>query len=93
MTCLSEYPDLNGSDRNGSPHRHQSEPFTFSERAFIMLMREKLAHQEPSPSSWWVAETIGLINGTLRRRWVPNPHMMRSKDEPVGHWETVSNDR
>ncbi len=33
-------------------------------------------------------ETIGMMRGTLVRRFVPNPRMMEYQ-QPVGHWETV----
>lgn len=57
------------------------EQYRLAER-MVEILREP-----QSPPSPFVEETLGLIHGTLRRVWHPNPRYME-KDQPVGHWST-----
>jgi hypothetical protein len=63
-----------------------TEEFTIEERKLIVRTREAGRYFRTHPSPW-VRETLGLIDGTLRRVWKPNPHYM-TPGEPVGRWET-----
>ena len=58
------------------------------ERRFVVEMREYLRFLDAQPPNPWVAETIGLIDSTLERKWTPNPKMM-TPGEPIGYWTTV----
>lgn len=69
------------------------------DRRLIVTVRERLRYIDGlSPSdrhaaiygsdpTGWVAETMGLMDGSLIRRWHPNPDYMKP-GEPVGYWAT-----
>lgn len=66
-----------------------TETFTEDERRLIVTVREHLAYldTQPHPYADWIAETKGLIDGSLRRVWHPNPRFMEFQ-QPVGYWST-----
>ena len=59
------------------------------ERRFIVTVREHLRSTPPyaDQNRAFIDETIGLMNGTLRRVWHPNARFMEP-GEPVGYWRT-----
>ena len=54
----------------------------------VVTVRNHLTWLDTQPASDWVVETIGLIDGSLRRKWFPNSRYMEH-GEPVGEWRTV----
>jgi hypothetical protein len=62
-------------------------PVSEDDRRLIVRVREYLAWLDTQPPSEWVTETLGLIRGTIRRKWYPNPRMMEF-EQPVGEWRS-----
>jgi hypothetical protein len=59
------------------------------ERRFVVTVREHL-RSNPSYADQhrdWIDETRGLMDGTLKRVWHPNPKF-REYGEPIGYWST-----